>query len=205
MAGPWFRVVSLTAPRPAGPAEQDFAGILPAALAAAGRGRPFVAGWLSRGTGSPLELITNAAVGRVPGAAAGPVIPPGPAAAGGARGDRGRGVRRPAAGGEPPSSRLQRRIFLSMFVAIRRPAGGRSAVRTPHSVHMSVHCPFTLSETPPTSAGRGTGPAQSRKGIHGGGSAAPQAESRGVARKRLTALRAYRLAGDLADHERTDD
>jgi uncharacterized protein len=61
MAGPWFRVVSLTAPRPAGPAEQDFVGILPAALAAAGRGRPFVAGWLSRGAGAPLELITNAA------------------------------------------------------------------------------------------------------------------------------------------------
>ena len=61
MAGPWFRVVSLTAPRPAGPAEQDFVGILPAALAAAVRGRPFVAGWLSRGAGSPLELITNAA------------------------------------------------------------------------------------------------------------------------------------------------
>jgi uncharacterized protein len=61
LAGPWFRVVSLTAPRPAGSAEQDFVGILPAALAAAGRGRPFVAGWLSRGAGSPLELITNAA------------------------------------------------------------------------------------------------------------------------------------------------
>ncbi|HXZ70176.1 MAG TPA: ATP-binding protein, partial [Streptosporangiaceae bacterium] len=61
IAGPWFRVVSLTAPRPAGSAEQDFAGILPAALAAAGRNRPFVAGWLSRGAGSPLELITNAA------------------------------------------------------------------------------------------------------------------------------------------------
>src|SRR5215475_2062730 len=61
IAGPWFRVVSLTAPRPAGSAEQDFVGILPAALAAAGRSRPFVAGWLSRGAGSPLELITNAA------------------------------------------------------------------------------------------------------------------------------------------------
>jgi uncharacterized protein len=60
-AGPWFRVVSLTAPRPAGPAEQDFASILPAALAAAGQGRPLVAGWLCRGAGSPLELITNAA------------------------------------------------------------------------------------------------------------------------------------------------
>jgi hypothetical protein len=60
-AGPWFRVVSLTARRPAGSAEQDFVSILPAALAAAGRRRPFVTGWLSRGPGSPLELITNAA------------------------------------------------------------------------------------------------------------------------------------------------
>jgi uncharacterized protein len=66
MAGPWFRVVSLTTPRPAGSAEQDFVGILPAALAAAGRGRPFVAGWLSRGAGSPLELITNAAAAEPP-------------------------------------------------------------------------------------------------------------------------------------------
>jgi uncharacterized protein len=60
-AGPWFRVVSLTGPRPAGRAGQDFVSILPAALSAAGCGRPLVAGWLSRGAGSPLELITNAA------------------------------------------------------------------------------------------------------------------------------------------------
>ena len=70
-AGPWFRVVSLTAPRPAGPAEQDFVSILPAALAAAGQGRPLVAGWLCRGAGSPLELITNAAISE-------PVPPPAP-------------------------------------------------------------------------------------------------------------------------------
>jgi uncharacterized protein len=69
--GPWFRVVSLTTPWAAGPAEQDFVSILPAALAAAGRGRPLVAGWLSRGAGSPLELITNAA-------ASGPGPPPWP-------------------------------------------------------------------------------------------------------------------------------
>jgi uncharacterized protein len=75
MAGPWFRVVSLTAPRPAGSAEQDFVGILPAALAAAGRGRPFVTGWLSRGAGSPLELITNAAAAEPAHPAAAP--PPG--------------------------------------------------------------------------------------------------------------------------------
>jgi uncharacterized protein len=76
MAGPWFRVVSLTARRPTGSAEQDFVSILPAALAAASHGRPFVAGWLSRGAGSPLELITNAAAEQ--GAANGPLLyPPG--------------------------------------------------------------------------------------------------------------------------------
>src|SRR6266566_8854539 len=74
ITGPWFRVVSLTAPRPAGSAEQDFIGILPAALAAAVRGRPFVAGWLSRGAGSPLELITPAAAEPAPPA---PAPPPG--------------------------------------------------------------------------------------------------------------------------------
>jgi len=76
MAGPWFRVVSLTAPRPAGSAGQDFVGILPAALAAAGRGRPFVAGWLSRGAGSPLELITNAAAAQPAGPSPEPAGPP---------------------------------------------------------------------------------------------------------------------------------
>ena len=75
MAGPWFRVVSLTTPRPAGSAEQDFVGILPAALAAAGRARPFVTGWLSRGAGSPLDLITNAAAAEPPHPA--PAPPPG--------------------------------------------------------------------------------------------------------------------------------
>jgi hypothetical protein len=74
-AGPWFRVVSLTAQRPASSAEQDFVGILPAALAAAGRGRPFVTGWLSRGAGSPLELITNAAAAEP--AQPAPAPPPG--------------------------------------------------------------------------------------------------------------------------------
>jgi uncharacterized protein len=85
-AGPWFRVVSLTARRPTGSAEQDFVSILPAALAAASHGRPFVAGWLSRGAGSPLELITNAAAEQgvadetfsVPQAAGRPLLyPPG--------------------------------------------------------------------------------------------------------------------------------
>ncbi|HEY2444035.1 MAG TPA: helicase HerA-like domain-containing protein [Streptosporangiaceae bacterium] len=35
--------------------------VLPAVLSAAERGQPFVTGWLSRGGGAPLELITNAA------------------------------------------------------------------------------------------------------------------------------------------------
>lgn len=59
-AGPWFRVLSLTAPGHRGGAERDFVSVLPAALAAAARSRPLAAGWLCRGVGSPLELITNA-------------------------------------------------------------------------------------------------------------------------------------------------
>src|SRR5580692_1937638 len=43
-----------------GSAEQDYAAVLPAVLNAAMYRRPFVAGWLSRGGGAPLELITNA-------------------------------------------------------------------------------------------------------------------------------------------------
>jgi Helicase HerA-like C-terminal len=60
-AGPWFRVASIPAGWPAGAAEQDYVSVLPAVLAAASQGRPFVAGWLCRGAGAPLELITNAA------------------------------------------------------------------------------------------------------------------------------------------------
>ena len=58
-AGPWYRVQAITAVG-GGTAEQDYASVLPAALNAALRGRPFVAGWLSRGGGAPLELISNA-------------------------------------------------------------------------------------------------------------------------------------------------
>jgi hypothetical protein len=46
--------------RRGGTAEQDYASVLPAVLNAAMHRRPFVAGWLSRGGGAPLELITNA-------------------------------------------------------------------------------------------------------------------------------------------------
>jgi hypothetical protein len=60
-AGPWFRVLSL--PPPAGPPSpgQDYQAVLPAAATAARQGRPLVTGWLCRGPGHPLELITNAA------------------------------------------------------------------------------------------------------------------------------------------------
>jgi len=65
-AGPWYRVQAITAdPRRGATAEADYASVLPAALNAARRRRPFVAGWLSRGAGAPLELITNA--GPLPG------------------------------------------------------------------------------------------------------------------------------------------
>jgi hypothetical protein len=46
----------------AGSAEHDFLDILPAASAAARARRPFVAGWLCRAAGAPLEYITNASL-----------------------------------------------------------------------------------------------------------------------------------------------
>lgn len=64
--GPWSRVLAV-APHSSGhgSAEADYVSILPAALHAVRRRRPFIAGWLSRGGGAPLELITNA--GPLPG------------------------------------------------------------------------------------------------------------------------------------------
>ncbi len=59
-AGPWYRVEAITASCLGGTAERDYASVLPAALNAALHRRPFVAGWLSRGGGAPLDLITNA-------------------------------------------------------------------------------------------------------------------------------------------------
>jgi hypothetical protein len=67
LTGPWHRILAITASAVADSPESDFVAVLPAVLSAAERGRPFVAGWLSRGGGAPLELITNA--GGVPGAA----------------------------------------------------------------------------------------------------------------------------------------
>src|SRR5215469_5060107 len=60
-SGPWYRVQAMTADgRRGATAERDYASVLPAVLNAAQHRRPFVAGWLSRGGGAPLELITNA-------------------------------------------------------------------------------------------------------------------------------------------------
>ncbi|MBB5138824.1 DNA helicase HerA-like ATPase [Thermocatellispora tengchongensis] len=68
LSGPWYRVQAITAPSRTSSAEWDFVTILPAVLSAAQRDRAFVIGWLSRGSGTPLELITNA----------GPLTPPRP-------------------------------------------------------------------------------------------------------------------------------
>ncbi|MBO0785826.1 MAG: DUF853 family protein, partial [Actinobacteria bacterium] len=76
-AGPWFRVLSIIPGHGHGPAGQDFLTVLPAALAAARQGRPFVTLWLCRGGGAPLELITNASAAAVPGRPPDLLFPPG--------------------------------------------------------------------------------------------------------------------------------
>jgi DNA helicase HerA-like ATPase len=68
LGGPWYRIQAITAPSRSSSAEWDFVTVLPAVLSAAQRKRAFVIGWLSRGSGTPLELITNA----------GPLTPPRP-------------------------------------------------------------------------------------------------------------------------------
>jgi Helicase HerA-like C-terminal len=60
--GPWVRVLSIPEPWGASSAERDFLAILPAAASAARQRRPFAVGWLCRGPGCPLELITNAVI-----------------------------------------------------------------------------------------------------------------------------------------------
>jgi DNA helicase HerA-like ATPase len=91
LAAPWYRVLAVPAPVRVSSPEWDFAAVLPAVLSAAQRQRPFVAGWLSRGGGTPLELITNAGplctdqptpdTGPLPGRHAAPLPGhPGPAA-----------------------------------------------------------------------------------------------------------------------------
>src|SRR5215472_2263233 len=56
----WYRVHAVSANSLGGTASADYAAVLPAALNAARHRRPFIVGWLSRGGGAPLELITNA-------------------------------------------------------------------------------------------------------------------------------------------------
>src|SRR5499433_3486989 len=63
----WYRVVAVSGRGTGGTAARDYASVLPAALHAARHRRPFIAGWLSRGGGAPLELITTAGPLPVPG------------------------------------------------------------------------------------------------------------------------------------------
>jgi hypothetical protein len=56
----WYRVHAVSADSMGGTAAVDYAAVLPAALNAARHRRSFIVGWLSRGGGAPLELITNA-------------------------------------------------------------------------------------------------------------------------------------------------
>src|SRR5215468_2475293 len=74
-SAPWYRVVALPDISYGGTAERDYASVLPALLDAAQGRRPLVAGWLSRGFGAPLELLTNA--GPLPSIAARPATPGG--------------------------------------------------------------------------------------------------------------------------------
>ena len=66
--GLWYRVQAVSSGcLGGGSADADYASVLPAALNAARHRKPFIAGWLSRGGGAPLELITNAGPLPAPG------------------------------------------------------------------------------------------------------------------------------------------
>ncbi|MGV9301876.1 ATP-binding protein [Nonomuraea sp. NPDC004354] len=82
LSGPWYRIQSIAAPARVSSAESDFVAVLPAVLSAAQQDRPFVIGWVSRGGGAPLELVTNAGP-LSPRASVEPLLFPG-----GARGER---------------------------------------------------------------------------------------------------------------------
>ena len=69
--GLWYRVQAVDVSCPGGSAVTDYASVLPAALNAVRHRRPFIAGWLSRGGGAPLELITTAGPLPQPGRSAG--------------------------------------------------------------------------------------------------------------------------------------
>jgi helicase HerA-like protein len=66
-SAPWYRVVAIPDVSYGGSAERDYAAVLPALLDAVQNRRTFVTGWLSRGGGAALELLTNA--GPLPSAA----------------------------------------------------------------------------------------------------------------------------------------
>src|SRR5215475_12929516 len=70
-SAPWYRVVAIPDVSYGGSAERDYAAVLPALLDAVQNRRTFVTGWLSRGGGAPLELLTNA--GPLPSPATGAV------------------------------------------------------------------------------------------------------------------------------------
>ncbi|HWG15659.1 MAG TPA: hypothetical protein VG268_20545 [Streptosporangiaceae bacterium] len=100
LTGRWCRVLSMAAPEAPGTAEEDYAAVRPAALAAATAGRPLVVAWLSRGDGADLELITVASspapVRRGKHAAPSPGVPSPGVPSPGARGPAG------GPGEEPP-------------------------------------------------------------------------------------------------------
>jgi hypothetical protein len=73
-SAPWYRVVAIPDVSYGGSAERDYAAVLPALLDAIQNRRTFVTGWLSRGGGAPLELLTNA--GPLPSPVAGAVAEP---------------------------------------------------------------------------------------------------------------------------------
>src|SRR6266568_4121979 len=89
----WYRVAAIPDAGYGGSAERDYASVLPAVLDAAQHRRSFVTGWLSRGAGAPLELVTNA--GPLPAA------PDRPLSAAPAGGERAEVPGRPAAGFGP--------------------------------------------------------------------------------------------------------
>lgn len=60
LPGPWHRIHAIDASGRRPTVEGEFVSVLPAALRARQHGRPFVSAWLSRGGGTPLELVTNA-------------------------------------------------------------------------------------------------------------------------------------------------
>lgn len=88
LPGPWYRIEAIIGAPGAHRAEHDFVSVLPAVLSAAQRRAPFVIGWLSRGGGAPLELITNAGPLRTDTGDAGDTGTAGMLYPGGARGTR---------------------------------------------------------------------------------------------------------------------